>query len=287
MKKSINPFQDNIGTNYYDNKKVSLKKVNYEDFINSSNIKFKKAFFINLERRIDRKEEFLGKKPKNLDVELFKAVDAKNIIEEMKNTVDVLEKKLPILLNDKNQCHGMVGCWLSHIRLWNKIAYSDEFKNNDYFIIFEDDTFFVDFWEHQFFSRMMELANYYFDYINIGGRFDKDYNIDESAIIGNENYKKITNHFYQFKGEDLDSRFHRTTQAYILSKKGAKNILTLCNDWFQKGKDFVPIDHWINSNRHHLESFDTLPHLCWVPIGYKSDIQNDSERYYIPINNKM
>ena len=118
---------------------------NIEKFENLENINIK-AYVINLEKRKDRKLRFIN--DYNLDTinyEIIKAIDKKDLsaIELYKqnilgifgyNSLNNIIRNFHYEFNDL----GAVGCYLSHIKTWEKIL-----KDNvDYGLIFEDDVQF-------------------------------------------------------------------------------------------------------------------------------------------------
>jgi GR25 family glycosyltransferase involved in LPS biosynthesis len=86
---------------------------------------------INLERRTDRKLNIINlfKEVKINDFIFYKAVDGKTL--ESTN-----ELKKIFQGNDFGSRKGVIGCALSHYQLWKELIND---KNNDYYVIFEDD----------------------------------------------------------------------------------------------------------------------------------------------------
>lgn len=101
------------------------------------------AFLINLDYRKDRLERFKRTyNLKNIKCSLVKAIDAKKIdIEKLKKKNLIGEYGLSTLKQNKRIHHhqfntmGAIGCYMSHIKTWEKILNS----KCKYGLIFEDD----------------------------------------------------------------------------------------------------------------------------------------------------
>ena len=138
-----------------------------------------RGFCINLERRPDRWEAFKQAKPSEIKIMRFNAVDAKNFKEYMlKNPMDFLESKIGFDCDNTNNSPGVVGCFLSHYRLWKLIAKSTEFHDDELIYIFEDDANFVDNWFEKISSYMIGLS-FTPNLLYIGGRFSPNFNVPE------------------------------------------------------------------------------------------------------------
>ena len=161
-------------------------------------IKFK---CVNLERRPDRKAWINGVK-QDIPLEFVSAVDGKDLI-LTKEIYNLFQK------NDFNWRRSVIGCSLSHIKLWKELVASDD----EYYVVIEDDTDFI--------SDFMKRFNYcleqikkdkipfvflgYFEYI----RFALE-NFDTSC------YPKL---------EIINKQTGGGTGGYMISKEGAKSIL--------------------------------------------------------------
>ena len=91
----------------------------------------KKVKMINLERRTDRKDKIveLFKKGGVKDYDIVKAVDGLKL-------EPLLELKNLFKGNDFGNRRGVIGCALSHLKLWRELI---EDKQNSYYVVFEDD----------------------------------------------------------------------------------------------------------------------------------------------------
>tara|TARA_Y100000389_G_scaffold191589_1_gene218001 strand:- start:4431 stop:5213 length:783 start_codon:yes stop_codon:yes gene_type:complete len=105
-----------------------------------------KAYVINLDYRLDRKISFCNSyNLKNIEYEIVKAIDKKNIIPDILLANNILGKigynNLSLKIrNNHYQFNdvGAIGCYLSHIKTWIKIL-NDNVK---YGIVYEDDVLF-------------------------------------------------------------------------------------------------------------------------------------------------
>lgn len=99
-------------------------------------------YLINLDKRTDRMNttSYLLKKHGYNNISRFSAINGKNISFDILNKLVDKDSIEPIYKNKRTNHDqlsiGAVGCYLSHVKLWNKIE-NDKY---DYAIIFEDDT---------------------------------------------------------------------------------------------------------------------------------------------------
>ena len=110
-------------------------ELNNEGQFESNNInKFK---IVNLERRVDRKEDTIAKLTNvnipNNQYQFINAVDGS----KLKPTIEI---KNLFFQNDFGYKRGVIGCALSHLNLWKELL-NDE--KNDYYIIMEDDAIYA------------------------------------------------------------------------------------------------------------------------------------------------
>ncbi len=107
------------------------KKENFKSNINIP------AYFINLDRQIDRKE-YMNKqfKKNNLNVTRYSAFD-KKLLDENKLLKFQRNKTIESAFAvQKQRKEGSIACLLSHLYLWQKIQQE---QKSDYCLIFEDD----------------------------------------------------------------------------------------------------------------------------------------------------
>ena len=212
-----------------------------------------KKFVINLKRRPDRLKQFQERCPYT-DVEVVYGFDGKNIKDESKKEIKFFNK---FKMDQKIQ-YGAMGCTISHIRIWKKIID----QNLPMAMIFEDDTHF-----NENFKEKMETIVFPEDgIIYFGGRFTKDFMIPKEYSL------KINENINQSNVSNWNAMLHeRTTHGYIITLKIAKLLLLLIDF----SKDFFEIDKFmIQKLKEILPIYNTIPLLCWSPMGGNSDIRN-------------
>jgi glycosyl transferase family 25 len=99
---------------------------------------FNKIFVINLQRCSDRKnhvEKIMSEQ--NVDFDFVEAVDGEAEFKDHEYYVDFLKKNC-YNCNNWNQSKAQLGCWLSHIKIWEKIVA----ENIESCLILEDDFLF-------------------------------------------------------------------------------------------------------------------------------------------------
>jgi GR25 family glycosyltransferase involved in LPS biosynthesis len=168
--------------------------------------------------------------------------------------------------NDFGTRRGFVACALSHMALWRELAASDA----PGFLILEDDVHLCP----EFMGQIVELC----------GRLETQHPGFDVAFLGHFEWQprpeddsatsRLAVRLRAFDG----SRYLGGTFAYILSRQGAQQLLTLVErDGVQNG-----IDRFIHRKAAELELVVAQPYLVTAPhvvrgSGLDSDIQNDHE----------
>lgn len=218
-----------------------------------------KTYAINLDKNIKKFDE-LNKSFNKLGIypERFKAIYGKDLDKDYIDRIThpyvqyTIENGRSIDADVANE--GSIGCSLSHIKLWEKLLYSDQ----DYFLILEDDAFP---------NYEENLINDINSYLNKVTETDKKWDIIylgySKSFINKDN--KI-NDIYAIKSIIF------TTHAYIISKKGAAKLL----------EKAFPIIHQIDSymsfmymNRNIKAYRDIKPYITQKNLE-KSLIQTDN-----------
>ena len=106
-----------------------------------------KNIVINLERRLDRKEN-IQKLFSHLEYEFYKAVDGKKLIADTE--IFQLFKG-----NDFRWRKGILGCALSHYNLWNSLI-TDKY---DSYCIFEDDISVSENFSQEYLDKCKDFVN--------------------------------------------------------------------------------------------------------------------------------
>lgn len=251
--------------------KLFKQQKRFQEKLNESNLAQPKQFFcINLDRREDRWKEFLAKKPHEINVERFSAIDGKFLFSY---DLTEIEKKIPLKGNGGTYGNGVVGCFLSHYRLWKKISSDDGLLDDDSVFIFEDDAHFVQDWRDRFYFTFSEIKDKEWDLVYVGGRFWPNFAPFPAAL--DKHFDKVTDSVYKFKDSQLNPNLHRTTHAYAIRKSGAiKGCKEVEKMLQEKPERFGPIDEFLNDRHTNpLIGFDFVPHLCWSPMDYRTDVQ--------------
>ena len=175
------------------------------------NIKLE-SFVINLDRRIDRWNNFLetNKQLNFLNFKRFPSIDGTKL-KPNRQLNKIFEG------NDYNMRRGIVGCALSHIQLWINLINSDR----DIFFIVEDDAFFCENFKEKLDSIILNSININWDIIFLG-HLPKDKNklLTTSNTINLEKFS-----VNKSLNESYGGAF-----GYIISKQGALNMLNIINE---------------------------------------------------------
>lgn len=222
-----------------------------------------KKYVINLDRRPDRLKEFYDRYGSR-EVEVFSAVDGKAIYESGDLSDEDVSFIYSNLIPRLKNLPGVLGCWVSHIKLWKSLLSSSE----DAYLIFEDDAFFSEGYEDKL-NFVLNQINENVDLFYIGGRPRK--NFTPHSIVSNWDEIDIDDGFPVYKQINFSHGpdFSRTTHAYIITRHGAEKILSILKD----SKDLPAIDDWMTEIRSRINCFEVFPHLCWSPFDYQTDIQ--------------
>jgi GR25 family glycosyltransferase involved in LPS biosynthesis len=120
---------------------------------------------------------------------------------------DEINKKVSFIGRNLLCHHSMVGCYLSHVNLWKKLV---EDKNNDFYLIFEDDITIKDY------ESLSKLYNLYKNNI-----INKDF---LSLFVMHTDIK--ISEIVDYDGVPICKKlFPFSLAGYFITKKGANNIL--------------------------------------------------------------
>jgi GR25 family glycosyltransferase involved in LPS biosynthesis/exopolysaccharide biosynthesis predicted pyruvyltransferase EpsI len=217
------------GNSYYKNSSIydySLKN-NFPKtrFITEQNIPI---YIISL-KNADKRRDNMRKLLQNHHYSFFDAVNGKNLT-QYENS---LEKQFIV---DGKLNRNQVGCFLSHIVLWDKIS-----KEQEYAFILEDDVNLKINNLDDFINRLYKMAD--FDLIFTGHCSEK-----EGKLVGDIDGVKI-----------YESVFPRCTHSYLISKNGARKLL----NYFGNNKSILPIDEVIAIAIHkkQIKSYSLFPSI--------------------------
>lgn len=236
-----------------------------------------RTFVINLDHREDRWIEFNKNAPLGtLEYNRFSAINGKKLIStrQLQRIFDG---------NDYNMRYGIVGCAMSHIKLYIELINSE----SEYFVILEDDITFVEGFNYKLLGIMKKLTD----------KTKKNEKVD-IVYLGNhlyEEYKTIDT-FSQTKLPEIEK--WSTTQylikspggtgGYIISKYGAKRLL----DFINKNGMTNGIDTMQQKAADSLEIYYTYPHLIYSTCydGVKNsdtDIQKEFGSLTVSIEKRI
>lgn len=192
--------------------KINAYSLNNEKQFSGKEEDIAKTYVINLDRRKDRMDKFKKEAEKvSLKYERFSGVDGSLLIPN-KRLQRIFEN------NDYNMREGMVGCAMSHIKLWIELAQS----SFSYFCIFEDDAEFV----HDFNAKLETIKKnlpsqwslVYLGY-HLRDKYKTEDYYDKKASPILEKWGAVKSLTYSLGG----------TSGYIISKKGAIELLNFIN----------------------------------------------------------
>ena len=225
----------------------------------------KSLFIINLEKRIDRKNNTSNLLLSNLfsydDFCFFNAIDGSNL--KPSTTIFKLFQN-----NDFNYKSGVIGCALSHLHLWNKLYHDN---SNDFYTILEDDITFANNFKSKLFLIWNNIQNIDFDIIFLGYHMFK-------------NNRESTKNIYRIDSDinnttihpiDLNKYFIGGTFGYIISKSGVNKMFK----YISQNKIKHGIDYLFKIN-NELNTFESVPHIIfseWVD-DINSNIDSDIQK---------
>lgn len=171
-----------------------------------------KTFVINLKNRPDRFEKIKDNEIiKKLNFQRFEAIDG-SLLKPNEKLQRIFE------FNDYNMRQGMVGCALSHIKLYIQLLKSNE----DFYIIFEDDIEFTNNFLEKFDKVLESLpSNWDLCYLSyhLWKKFRNDEFLSRNQPVNIEKWNLRQSFNISMGG----------TTAYMISKKGAIQLLNYIN----------------------------------------------------------
>lgn len=224
---------------------------------------------INLDRRPDRMKTFEAITPVK-----FNRISA----------IDGLKLKSTFQLqrifdgNDYNMKVGMVGCALTHIKLWIEILKSE----SDIHLILEDDITFVHDFKCKLHHVIKQLEGQNWDITYVGHHIYKKYVTDDTF---NKEKKPCIKHIRRSESLEFSAG---GTIGYLINKKGCKGML----DFINKHGMTNCIDTMQQKAGDELNLYYTTPHLVYsdyVQANNKkdTDIQSNTASLTIPLVSKI
>jgi GR25 family glycosyltransferase involved in LPS biosynthesis len=232
------------------NKENSYSLNNESQFVNNNFIKI-----VNLERRFDRKQKVIENLQKEniVDYEFIKAVDGKTL--KSSYELSKMFKK-----NDFGSRRSFIGCALSHINLWKNLL---EDKNNDYYLILEDDITFCQNIKKKINDIQSKITN--IDILFLGYHMYKNKRDTNIYDVESENY---TVHLLN------KSLYIGGTFSYFITKNGAKKML----DYIEKNGVQHGIDYVIKIN-DNVNCYETQPLLFFSKWNEDSEVIDSDIQY--------
>lgn len=190
------------------------------------------------------------------DIEIFKAVDGSALDYEMKHmltpwTYYMITQKIPRKYHSQLPSKGAIGCYLSHVSIWQELVNSRE----EYAIIFEDDIVFT----KTFNSEQIELPPD-FDIYFLGVSWE------ESKTQSELTYRKINSQFFG-------------THGYIITRQCAMKLLQFAFPIEIQIDAFIYVmmmrlnlaiyvsNNNICSQKHHQSNIQTMCLMCYPYSG--------------------
>lgn len=216
-----------------------------------SPLKTFEAYVINLPRRIDRLTKFKDRTSAfNFNIDVFEAIDGKQLVSSPR--LNALFEH-----NDHNMRRGIVGCALSHLKLWAQF-----YKNPtvNYYCIFEDDVKFHPKFEGSL-NRVLSLASDN-DIIFLGAtpnpNCPPDYTTNQGVITASASHSLK----YYWGG----------TFGYLISFNGVKRMF----DYIEKTTMTNAIDTMIQKAADIIKVAYVIPAICNTElVSNDTDVQKD------------
>jgi FkbM family methyltransferase len=164
---------------------------------------------INLKKRVDRKSSMIEqfKKENITNYEFIEAVDGNELTETE-------ELRLLFEGNNFNYRKGIIGCALSHIKIWNNLINDD---NNEYYVVLEDDLELFKNFKEKLKEHCKIFEEQKLEHLSLGV-FECNY-LDQDKIKTNE-IKIFQKDVY---------KFWNVAFAYIVSKQAAQKMINFIN----------------------------------------------------------
>lgn len=216
-----------------------------------------KTYVVNLDRRVDRWENFKKNATEIDNYERFSAVDGK-LIKNSTQLQQIFES------NDYYMRRGMVGCLLSHIKIYTELINSV----HDYFTILEDDVEFTPDFKNKFDNIMTQVSNW--DLIFLGHHV-RDIDRQKDELVKDKMPVLTKRDAYWSFLNSLGG-----TGGYIISKVGARKLLDFID---KNGGSSNGIDTLIQKSANVLDIYYPTPHLIFTEC-YRGDNNIDTDIQY-------
>lgn len=211
----------------------------------------KTAYVVNLDSRTDRWNSLIEAEPWiKTHAERTSAVHGKTI--QMTPIIyDLFEH------NNFNWKKSIMGCSLSHIKLWSKIAASETLQPNDKILILEDDVRFRPHWRTQW-KEAVRCIPEDADLLYLGGVLPPNKAVLSSILEPSNPYWASIRPNTFFSPVELPM-FHFCTYSYILTPLGAQKLVVGIME--SKEKAPAAIDHILGHPGYQLKTYVATPLL--------------------------
>lgn len=251
-KNKPNAYELNDEAQFSGKEEKLQKKIEYDTF------PFRmKTFVINLDKRIDRWENFIKHpEPKFLQYTRFSAIDGSKLTptSQLQQIFDN---------NDYNMRQGIVGCAMSHLKLCIELLNDNE---ADVYCLLEDDLEFVPDFQKKLLYCTHELNKTEWDMFYLGHHLWKQF-IDQEVYS-----KTLWTKIEQFNRSESLMRSMGGTIGYLINKKGAERLLDYINiTGMTNGIDTVQ-----QKAADNINIFYAYPHLIYSEC-YRGDNNPDTD----------
>lgn len=243
------------------------------------------AHVIHLQRRADRLTRFYAQHP---------SFEERVVVQEAcDGRARTLTPSLARLFrpNDFHWKKAVLGCAMSHLKLWLALAQEDDSIEN--YLIMEDDVEFRPGWEQLWGEAAAHIPEDY-DVLYLGGILPPNRGVFQEALEPVNHVWSRMSEQQMFGQKEPNRYFHVCNYAYILSKKAAKKVLARMMD---AGGYYTSADHMI------CNQVDILNHYFLTPLvagsyqdtdpayaqsnfndfsridGFDSDLWNNDDRF--------
>lgn len=225
---------------------------------------------VNLDRRPDRWEQF-QKNNIGIPYDRFSAVDGSQL-KPNRQLSRIFDG------NDYNMRRGMVGCAMSHFKLYMELINS----SHDFYVILEDDIEVLPNFKSKL-EHILKNTPKDWDMIYLGHHYKPEYRNDEF-------YKDTTPTIEKWSRRKSLTESMGGTGGYVITKEGAKKLL----DFIEEHTMINCIDTMQQKSADTLHVYYCIPHLfkseCWIgqaKSDLDTDIQFDYDSLTVDMNERL
>lgn len=218
-----------------------------ESFISNLELKIVNTYVVNLDKDKQRMDELkLGLNREKIKFERFSAIYGKDL--------DLSSPKCDKYFTEKAKKElklGQMGCSMSHITIWEKIAKHP--VDTDVFMVLEDDAIVPNHFHRDLVKYTRELP-YNWDMLLLGA----------NNLIGKKYSQRLL-----YTDKSIKKNGNYGLYAYLLKPRTAKKMLKTCE------KMDKTIDHYLNKNFYLKNKvYFCNPHFVTHNYDYESNLVN-------------